>query len=189
MSRWSVVSVALAGSVALVGCGDGGGGSGSVSAKERPYVEAVAEGIRSDSSFPGGAANADCLAAGIVNIIGLETLETANIGPDELTNGESLNLSVVGEQRVDDLVDFLLDGDCFDMRQLMAESISSEAGGQITDKQASCIAGKVLDQRGFRDVLTGSLIGTADESKMMEAMGDVFGYLSECGVSIADLSS
>lgn len=189
-SLWFAVPVVLAAGVALAACGGGdGGGSASVSERERPYVDAVAAGIRSDETFPGGAENAECLAAGIVDTIGIEALETANIAPDDLTDGENLNLSVIGEKRVNALVEFILDGDCVDMRDVMAQSITSESDGQISEKQASCVADKVIDQPAFRDVMKASLLGTADESEMLGAMGDIFGYLSDCGVSLTDLAS
>lgn len=190
-SRWSAVGVLVVAGVLVAACGDSksGGGAASVSERERPYVDAIAASIRSDETFPGGGDNADCLAAGIVDILGVENLEKAGLSPDELTAGDSLNLEAIGEKRVDELVTFILDGDCVDMAAVIAESISSEAGGKISDKQASCVADKVVDQPGFRDVMKGSFAGTADESEMLGAVGDIFGYLSECGVSITDLSS
>ncbi|MEY4372513.1 MAG: hypothetical protein RL219_1282 [Actinomycetota bacterium] len=192
MARKSVrsITVVVAG-VALVAsaCGGGGGGSASVSAKERPYVDAIAQAISEDDTFPGGSANADCLAAGIVDIIGVDKLVEANVTPEDLGGSDSLNLSVVGEKRVDELVDFLLDGPCVDLSAVMAESITAEAGGQISDKQAKCVSDKVLKQDGFRAVLKQSLLGTADDSQTMDALGDVFGFLSECGVSLSDLGS
>jgi len=194
MARKSVrsMTVAVIAGVALVAsaCGGGSsGGSASVSAKERPYVDAIAQAISEDDTFPGGSANAECLAAGMVDIIGVDKLVEANVTPEDLGGSDSLNLSVVGEKRVDELVDFLLDGPCVDLSAVMAESITAEAGGQISDKQAKCVSDKVLKQDGFRAVLKQSLLGTADDSQTMDALGDVFGFLSECGVSLSDLGS
>ena len=85
--RTVVRAVSVVAALALAGtaCGSSGSGSASVkvSSDAKPYVDAMAESIRADETFPGGSQNAECLAAGMVNIIGVDTLKTANILPKD----------------------------------------------------------------------------------------------------------
>lgn len=181
-----IFGLAIAGlALGMAACG-GSSGSGKVSAEAQPYVAAMAEAIRSDESFPGGAENAQCFAAGMVNIIGLDTLKTANIRPEDFGSSANLDLSAVGEKKLDELVDFLFSNRCVDMVQFFADSIRSEAEEMFTNEQARCIAEKVLDQGSFRVAMRGSLAGK-DADDLSEAMGDVFGFISECGVKLSDL--
>jgi len=175
--------------LALVGAacgGSSGSGSGKVSAEARPYVVAMAEAIRTDESFPGGAENAECFATGMVKIIGIDTLKTANIRPEDFGSSANLDLSAVGTKKLDELVEFLFSNRCVDMVQFFADSIRSEAEEMFTNEQARCIAEKVLDQESFRTAMRGSLAGQ-DDGDLAESMGDVFGFISECGVKLSDL--
>lgn len=166
--------------------GSSGSGSTKVSSEARPYVDAMAEAIRTDESFPGGAENAECFAAGMVNIIGVDTLETANILPEDFGSSANLDLSAVGTKKLDELVDFLFSNRCVDMVQFFADSIRSEGEDMFSNEQARCIAEKVLDQDSFRTAMRGSLAGQGD-ADLAESMGDVFGFISECGVKLSDL--
>lgn len=166
--------------------GSSGSGSTKVSSEARPYVDAMAEAIRTDESFPGGAENAECFAAGMVNIIGIDTLKTANILPEDFGSSANLDLSAVGTKKLDELVDFLFSNRCVDMVQFFADSIRSEGEDMFSNEQARCIAEKVLDQDSFRTAMRGSLAGQGDEM-LNESMGDVFGFISECGVKLSDL--
>lgn len=171
--------VAALGALIVTSCG----GSSSDTASEGAYVAALAKTIATENAFGGGAENANCLAAGIVKAIGVKALAASNIEPADFASSTNLNLSGVGENKLDKVVDFLLSGKCVDVAKSLAESMRTEGGGAVTLDQATCVAKKLVKEESFRRGFRASLSGSGNAAAGTDP-SVVRGLMADCGVSL-----
>lgn len=176
-SLW-IAAAGVAGMLAMTSCG---GGSSSGSASEGAYVAALSQKIATENAFGGGAENADCLATGIVKAIGVKALVTSNVQPSDFASGATVNLSGVGEKKLDKVVDFLLGGKCVDVAKSLAESMRAQGGGAVTLDQATCVAKKLVKEDSFRRGFRASLSGVGGAASGTDP-AVVRGLMADCGV-------
>lgn len=175
-SMW-IAAVAVVGTLVVASCG----GSSS-SSSESAYVAALSKSIATENAFGGGAESADCLAKGIVKTIGVKLLEQSNVQPEDFASAANLNLSGVGEKKLDEIVDYLLDNKCVDLAKQLAASMRAQAGNAITEEQANCVASKLVKHDSFRRGFRASLTGSGDAASQADTAA-LSGFMSECGVS------
>jgi hypothetical protein len=179
-SMW-LTGLGVVGALALTSCGSGSSAASTLSESE--YVTALSKAIAAEGAFGGDATSADCLATGIVQTIGVKTLNASNLKPEDFTTTADLNLSGAGEGKINAIVDFLLGGKCVDVAKNLATSMRAKAGDSMTDAQATCVAEKVVKQDSFRSGFRASLTGSPAKASQADADG-LRAALAECGVKL-----
>lgn len=159
-----------------------GGGGGD--ADEGAYVDALS-GTLQDAGADWTTAEADCMAAAIVDVTGADLWVDSGVTPDDIANAGSSADSpgiLLGAGTIsDDQADDILDGweDCVDYNEKFAETLRGEAG--VEDDQIPCIAGGLeasgAVREGFKQTFTQE-VSQPDDS-ILQAIVTVF---ETCGV-------
>ncbi|QGG96867.1 hypothetical protein [Actinomarinicola tropica] len=147
----------VAATLVLAACGDDGS-----SAEAGPYVDALAEELRSPSEegelvLPDD--SAECFAEGVVEILDAERLDEAGVTPQELAEvGAFPELEIDVPDDAQERIAELATG-CFDVRSSLGESFSSALGVDV-----SCLT-DAADEDRVADVFAEQLVtGAAAES-------------------------
>lgn len=193
---WTARRVRALGAVAVAGlvfgvaaCGsdsNGGSGGGDVSADEQPYVDAIVQSIKADETAPFSDEQATCLAAGMVNIIGVEEFEKAGITPDSIGASSDPVLSDLSASKADELVTLVFDGDCFDFGDLMAAQLTQDTSLPLDQDKAACLGDAMAKSEGFRKAFVAAITGDDSTDPFSEI--DIFKMFSDCGVSLGDVT-
>lgn len=131
----------LALGLVLAACGDDGGDGGDASggdnggefaAEREAYLEALVDDIESDEPFEGFEEAAPCLAAALIDTVGVERLIDEDIAVEEFADADSLadfdiELDDDGIAQLSAAFD-----DCIDLRQLMTNT-APEGFGCLVD--------------------------------------------------------
>jgi hypothetical protein len=153
----------------LGACGGDDGGSGgapNVSGDEKAAADEIAASFKSDDSGLGGEvsdADAACVGAKLVKALGVKRVQ--ELGFDE--NTDVVLTKAEAEKAADAVVS------CVDLRKALVSSFTE--GGDISDKSAKCLAGKLTDD-DIKGVLVASFQGNEEDmsgeflAKMMTGM-------------------
>lgn len=201
MRRFTTM-VALALTVTLVAaCGSSGGGSAS-SGEGQKYVDAIMKNFDKSSSAKDvfTRSQAQCLATGMVNAIGVDTLKSSGVTPDEV-GGASDPFKAVGkklsEQQAKDVVDVITGGKCFNFTDLVLKQVKQSGGsnpfGKLSQDKVKCFFGKLLDNSAFKTAMVNSILGRDSSSdafsKAFSNQSSVFSILSDCNIRPSEIGA
>lgn len=176
--------------LALGACGSDSKGSGAdtgeITADEQPYVDAMVKSIQADATAPFTDDQANCLAKGMVNIIGIDEFEKAGITPENIGDGNDAVLSELPTQKTEDLVKLVFDGGCFSFGKLMADQLTQDTSLPIEKDKAECLGDAMGKSDAFRKAFVSSLTGDTGTDPFAEV--DIFKMFSDCGVNLGDVT-
>jgi len=178
-----VAALVVIGIVVLGGGDDGGGGRDSQTAEGREYVAAI---VASSTDF--GEEETRCLAEGVVDIVGVEELQSNGITPDNIGSGDGvLGDYVPAQATVDELVDMMFG--CVNFGELFLQGMTG-SGLAIPDDQIRCIGSELAESQEFRDFVSASVFsdatgGTGPDESAMQTL--VVGIFETCGVDMTAL--
>jgi hypothetical protein len=171
----------------LAACGSGSGsGAVTLNAEEKTYVDAMMTSFEKDSSTPFTSSQAQCLAERTVKAIGVDALKKAGVTPENI-NGDSGGLDKLDAASATKLTDLMFGGECFNFGDLMVKAMNAQGGGKIPDDKAKCLGDKMGSNSAFRKAMTESMTGNTTVDPMA-ALGDIFKLLSDCKISLSDLT-
>jgi len=189
--------------IALVGllaaCGSSGGGSSS-SGAGKDYADAIAAKIRSgDSGKVFTQSQADCLAKGMVDVIGVDKLDSAGLSPDKISSSNDSFKAVgtkLSESEANDLVDVIAGGKCFDFVDLVIKSAESSSSsnpfGKLGETKTRCLFEKLLSGAAFKKAMVDSILGRDASndafSKAFSNQSSSFKIFSDCNISPSQLN-
>ena len=156
----------VAGGVAA--CGDDDGG-----ADAQPFIDALSEELQADEDAPLTEDEADCVAEGSVEAMGVDFLVENDITPEQLAEAEGpQDLDVeVSEEQARNTAEALFSCDIDIAASMLPADASDEAVACVEDN---------LDIDVFVDALTAEYLGNPEESQ--ELFAPVFEALdAECG--------
>jgi hypothetical protein len=151
------------------GCGDDGdsGGSVSISAEEKPYVDALAKNLRAagegSDDIPLSDAQSDCLAPRWVDTIGVERFEKAGVKPADIASDEK-QMDFEGIKFTDAEATKMYDafGSCdVNLRELLMKSMTE--GEDVSPAARKCMEG-VLTDDAIRKLM---ILGLTEGDKAM----------------------
>ena len=192
-----VMVVAIVGMLAA--CGSSGGGSSSGAGKE--FSDAIAAKMRSGSSGEVFTkAQADCLAKGMVEVIGVDRLQSAGLTPSKITSSSD-SFKAVGEKlsesEANDLVDVIAGGKCFSFVDLVIKSAAKSSSGnpfaKLGETKTRCLFDKLLSGPAFRKAMVDSILGrdTSGSNAFSKAFGNqssTFKIFSDCNIKPSQLN-
>ena len=147
------VLVALVGVLAACGSSSGSSGSGSGSGSgSNAYVDAA---MKSYDSAPASTkafmnkSQARCLISGMVDIIGVDTLEKNGVKPNDLSTSGDSPFKAVGKDmtpaQAKDVAGLITDGECFDFTDIVVKQVEEQLEQPV--RQADQGPGPVLLRR------------------------------------------
>lgn len=102
---------------------------------------------------------ADCIADGMVDDVGVETLQEYDLLNDNLEINDDANPTDMEADDAEALAGVFVD--CIDVEEMFADQVSSSEQ-EITDEQQSCIT-DAIDEDAMKDGLAASFQGETDE--------------------------
>lgn len=181
----------------LAACGSSGGGGASSSDKGQEYVDAIMKNYDKSASKNGFTrSEAECIAKGMVDAVGVDKLESVGT-PDDVASGDN-PFQALGEKmtqsQADEVVAVLTDGRCFDFTNLVVKQAQKDDSGsfsKLTDTQIECFFGKLLDKKAFKKAMADSILGRDSSSdafsKVFSDQSEVFAVLSDCKIKPSQL--
>jgi hypothetical protein len=142
---------------------DASGGDGDVD----EYAAPLAEGLQNDPEAPDlDDTQATCMARGIVDAIGVDTLKDADISPEEFVAADDLSTLdfEMPADAVDSLGRSIAACDIADVMEngLVLSSFSDEFGFDLPPDGATCLAEQIDDQALADAVAEVFLVGTGE---------------------------
>jgi hypothetical protein len=166
---------------AVAGCGDDGGGAG---ADAQPYVDALVDEMRDDDA-PFEDDVAECIAAAMVDAVGVDQLEEAGVEPADLARADDFDEVDIDldDRSTDQLAGALEEcraGEAFG--EFLADSFAEEAGGELSAAARGCITDDIAGA-GIEPVLAASMADedAADglELALLESVASCPGAMAE----------
>jgi hypothetical protein len=136
---------------------------GSSGGDAEAYIDAVSAGWNKE--VPWDAAQVRCVAAGIVDVVGVDALTEAGITPDELVAaGDLASLEVdLPDDATDRLGDAVADCDVVaTLKAMMVDAFADELGAEMTPDALACLTDH-LDDQAVADGLAAELIDAFSE--------------------------
>jgi hypothetical protein len=189
----AVVSTSL---LLLVACGgdDGGGDDGGgeeqgesgdgesspttgepVDAEADEYIDALITNMTQEETAPLDEETASCVANAIVDIVGVEPLNSAGVAPGALAEAESL--SDLAVEVPDDTGERL--GESFGacevgepLTSLIVDGIAAQGDSELVTRASTCLD-ESMDRQALADALAASFLDGSDES-FNDAVSDGF---------------
>ncbi len=182
--RRSLAIISLTG--LLAACGGGG------DSNKDAYIDAIAATMQADDA-PFDAEQANCIATGMVDAIGVDTIEEAGVTPEEIANDEDDSqfekvTADISEEQANDLVDVIFGGECFSFGEVLASQMG-EDGPDLSDDQIECIGDQFAKNETFKKAFVDSLITGEDNPDVDAALGDIFSIFGECDIDLADFGA
>lgn len=185
----AVVVVVAAVVVVLATRGGGGSTKDSQTAEGKKYVAAIV--ASSDSStFTGSEAN--CIAEGAIDIIGVKTFQDAGVEPEDMasTGGDDLLPGFTpNEAQADSIIDLMFT--CVDFGKAFADQMGG-TGVSIPTEKLHCVGDQLEVNTTFRAYLLATML-SSDTTSTEPSSGDdvqtaMFEIFTKCGVSLTDLA-
>lgn len=189
MGTKRILAIACTAALSLAACGSGSGsGAGAVTlnADEKAYVDSMMSSFEKDGSTPFSTSQAQCLAERTVKAIGVDGFKKAGITPENI-NGTSGGLDKLDPASAAKFTDLMFGGECFNFGDLMVKAMNAQSGGKIPTDKAKCLGDKMASNAAFRKAMTESMTGNTTVDPM-SALGDIFKLLSDCNISLSDLT-
>ncbi len=192
------IGVVLAAVVVLAACGSSGSGAASSTTKGRAYVAAIMKNYdKSSAQDVFTRAQAECIAKGMVDAVGVDKLESAGT-PTQLSGTDNPFQSLgkkMTPAEANQVVNVLTDGRCFDFTKLVIKASTQGANSpftKLTEEQLTCFFGKVLAKRAFKQAMADSILGrdTSNDAftKAFSNQSEVFKILGDCKIKPSQLS-
>jgi hypothetical protein len=145
--------------------GRSGGESGGGGAGEEAYVEAVAASMTGDEEIPVDEATATCMATAIVDLVGVEALQQADVTPEEFRDAG--NFDEVGVELPDDATNRLTDGlaGCeiaAPFREVVTDQFESEMGSELPSEATLCLDTTLDDRTAAAGLASAFIDGSGD---------------------------
>ena len=199
MRRSLTLLASLSLAVVLVACGSS---SSSSSGKGQQYVDAM---MKSYDNSSGSTKNvftrsqAECVAQGVVDAVGVDTLEKAGISPDDLAKSSGSPFNTIGKdlttQQAKDVVSVITDGKCFNFTDLVmkaATKSNNTAFGKLGETKTRCLFDKLLANSAFKQAMADSILGKSSSSSAFsnafKDQSEVFKIFGECNIKPSEVS-
>ena len=174
--------------VLFAACGSGsGGGAVTLNADEKAYVDSMMSSFEKDGSTPFTTSQAQCLAERTVKAIGVDGFKKAGITPENINSDTTGGLDKLDAAAATKFADLIFGGKCFDFGELMVKAMNADSGGQIPADKAKCLGQKMAENQAFRKAFTEGMTGNTTVDPM-SAFSDIFKLLSDCKISLSDLT-
>jgi hypothetical protein len=168
--------IAAAALLLLIACGgddnDDEGGSDTTESEtteaggDNAYVDALAASmVEGQDDITLGEDTANCVASSIVNLVGVDTLEEADISPEEFAGAESFSdLDVeLPQDAVTQLGQSMGECDVAEaMRPVVVEQFAAEAGAELPAEATACLE-ENIDNQAAADALAAAFIDGSQE--------------------------
>jgi len=186
----AVVLIVAAVVVVIATRGGGGSTRDSQSDEGKRYVAAIVA-ASDDPSF--SAAETKCIAAGAVDVIGVETLQKAGVTPEDMANDTASDL-LPGfkptQAQANSLVDMMFK--CVDFGAMFASAMGA-TGVSVPADKLHCVGDNLESNQVFRASLIASMLDAETSTTDAAAGGDLDSVMLEilgaCGVKPAELGS
>jgi hypothetical protein len=170
-----LLGIAAAGAVLLAACGDDDDGESD--AEGEAYVEAVVGSMRDDDEAPPlDEAQQTCVATAIVDVVGVDALQAADITPAEFGDADELaSLDIELREDATSRLGAAL-GECDiagPAEDLLIDAFTVEFGAALPPDGAACLA-ENLDDRALADDLAAFFVDRSDDvfqGPLLEAVG------------------
>lgn len=189
--------------VALVGvlaaCGSSSGSSGGSGSSE--YVDAA---MKSYDSAPAetkafmNKSQARCLISGMVDIIGVDSLEKAGVKPDDLSKNGDSPFKAVGKDmtaaQAGDVASLITDGKCFNFTDVVIKQAGGTGPfGKLSKAKVRCFFDALIKDPAVKTALADSILGKGGDvsssiSKSFSNQSKLFSLLGDCDISPTELS-
>jgi hypothetical protein len=153
--------------------------------KARENIKAAV--LEDETDLTGGAKpteeQADCIANGMVDDVGVDTLQEYDLLNDNLEINDDADPTDMKAEDADALAGVFVD--CIDVEEMFAAQFDSSEQ-ELTDDQKSCIT-DAIDEEAMKDGLSASFQGEEDEgftAMQEEMMGCVMGGTSGDGMQM-----
>lgn len=182
------VTMAVLGAMTLVtvgACGgDDAGSSPALDAEGSAFATAIATSMSEDSGMPFDATQAQCIAEGVVEVVGVQAFIDAGMDASDVSSTGSFDFPELSDAQNKDLAAIFLDGDCVDMGELMADLMMQSSTGSLTEEQAKCLGDGMAKSENFAGALVAAISGddSADPGSAMTA--DLMNLIDTCGVPL-----
>jgi len=167
--------------------------SGSASSGEgKKYVDAMlADKSNNDLTKDLSSAQAKCLAQGLVNIVGVDTLKKAGVTPSDFAGdgADSKLKGKISKDQAGQVADLILKDKCFDFVAVLSKQTSDSAFGKLSKDKQRCFYQKMFSLPAVRDALVAELTG--GKSNISNALGnqsEIFTILGQCKIDPKDIS-
>jgi hypothetical protein len=181
--------------IAIVGLLAACGSSGSSSSGSSAYVDAAMKSYDDASASVKNTfsrSQAECLIRGIVDAVGVDTLESHDIQPSDLQKDnspfESLSKDLTQSQ-AEDVAAVITDGRCFNFADIVIKQMASSREnpfGQLTKTQIRCFFNQLLKEDAVKQALAESILGRESSSSALQsAFGNeskLFSILGDCNI-------
>lgn len=184
--------------VFLTACGSDGGSASS--SEGQKYVDAAMESYKSSKTANQAftKSQAECVASGIVDTVGVDTLKSAGVTPSDFgeSDGPFKALgSKLSRKQAEGVVSVITDGKCFDFTDLVTKSASSgsDAFGKLGKEKVRCLFDTLLADKAFKNAMVDSMLGKdSSDAAFQKAFGNqsrIFKIMSDCKISPNELGS
>ncbi len=199
MRRSLMLLASLSLAVVLVACGSS---SSSSSDKGQEYVDAMMKSYDNSSGSTKdifSRSQAECVSEGVVDSVGVDTLEEAGVSPDDLGKSSDGPFDTIGqeltEQQAEDLVSVLTDGKCFDFTDLVMKQVSSAGGSpfaKLGEAKTRCLFEALLSNPAFKQAMADSILGKSSSndafSNAFKNQSEIFDIFSKCDIKPSEIS-
>ena len=188
MRTKKIVAFVAFSALGLGACGSAGStGSATLNTEEKAYVDSMMSSFEKDTNTPFTTSQAQCLAENTVRTIGVDTLKKAGITPENINSDTTGGLDKLDAAAATKFADLIFGGKCFDFGELMVKAMNADSGGQIPADKAKCLGQKMAENQAFRKAFTEGMTGNTTVDPM-SAFSDIFKLLSDCKISLSDLT-
>ncbi len=154
------------------------------------YVAAIAESMQADDA-PFDDEQATCLAEGMVDAMGVDTIQDAGVTPEDIATDDTDSqfeavAKDLSEDQAVEIVDVIFGGECFSFGEMLASQMGSD-GPEISDEQATCIGDAFAKNEAFKAAFVDTLLTGEDNPEVDNALSDIFSIFAECEVDLTGL--
>lgn len=200
MRRSLTLLASLSLAVVLVACGSS---SSSSSDKGQQYVDAMMKSYDNSSGSTKDVfsrSQAECVSQGVVDSVGVDTLEKAGVSPDELGKSNNGPFDTIGkeltDQQAQDLVAVITDGKCFDFTDLVMKQVQSGGSNpfsKLGEEKTRCLFDELLANEAFKQAMADSILGKSSSndafSGAFKNQSEIFDILGKCDIKPSEIGA
>ncbi|MFA5566409.1 MAG: hypothetical protein WC184_10475 [Acidimicrobiia bacterium] len=152
----------------------------SVSAEEKPYVDAMVSGFdRSEDELNLTDAQVECISAGMVKTVGVNRFKDHGVTPEDLSDrNDSFDLSELELSMDDGYKIYDSFGSCgVNFREVLLEELGADE--DMSSEAKDCVA-KVFDEKSTRTFAAALFTGGEDVMFENPEVAEIFSGLMEC---------
>ena len=142
-------------------------------------------------------AQAECVAKGVVDEVGVDTLKAAGVTPaDFAESGGPFKAAgnKLSRKQAEGVVSVITDGKCFDFTDLVTKAASSgsAAFGKLAKDKVRCLFDNLLKGKAFKQAMVDSILGRSSGSsdafaKAFSGDAGTFAVFSKCNIKPSEL--